>query len=190
MITPNLATRPFLNTRPVWLVTAVAGLAAIVLLGLDLRLVLVANRALDAETAKRNVLSRQVEELVTEVRKDVDALEKVPWRSLTRRVDATNLILREHAFSWVGMLSDIERVMPYNVRLTRIGPAVGPDEVTLSLTLIALNRDAMLELLDNLIADPHFSDPTPSVESTPEESTTAAYLMNLRVNYHPTVEAP
>ena len=27
MITPNLATRPFLNTRPVWLVTAVAGLA-------------------------------------------------------------------------------------------------------------------------------------------------------------------
>lgn len=190
MITPNLATRPFLNTRPVWLVTAVTGLAAIVLLGLDLRLVLVANRALDAETAKWDALSRQVEELATEVRKDVEALEKVPWRSLTRRVNATNLILREHAFSWVGMLSDIERVMPYNVRLTRIGPVVGPDEVTLSLTLIALNRDAMLELLDNLIADPHFSDPTPSVESTPEESTTAAYLMNLRVNYHPTVEAP
>jgi hypothetical protein len=189
MITPNLATRPFLNTRPVWLVTAVAGFAAIVLLALDLRLVLVHNRALDAETAKRDVLSRQVEELALEVRKDVEALEKVPWRSLTRRVDATNIILREHAFSWLEMLGDIERVMPYNVRLTRIGPSVGPDEVILSLELIALNRDAMLELLDNLIADPHFSDPTPATESTPEESTTAAYLLTLRVNYHPTVEA-
>lgn len=188
MITPNLATRPFLNTRPVWLVTAVAGLAAIVLLGLDLRLILVENRAHDAETAKRDALSKQVEELATEVRVDVDALEKVPWRSLTRRVSATNLILREHAFSWIGMLNDIERVMPYNVRLTRIGPAVGPDEVTLSLTLIALNRDSMLEMLDNLIADPHFSEPTPTVESTPEESTTAGYLLTLRVNYHPTLE--
>ena len=183
MITPNLATRPFLNTRPVWLVTAVAGLAAIVLLGLDLRLILVENRAHDAETAKREALSKQVEELATEVRVDVDALEKVP-----RRVSATNLILREHAFSWIGMLNDIERVMPYNVRLTRIGPAVGPDEVTLSLTLIALNRDSMLEMLDNLIADPHFSEPTPTVESTPEESTTAGYLLTLRVNYHPTLE--
>jgi Tfp pilus assembly protein PilN len=188
MITPNLATRPFLNTRPVWLVTAVAGLAAIVLLGLDLRLILVENRALDAETAKRDALFRQVEALATEVRVDVDALEKVPWRSLTRRVNATNLILREHAFSWIGMLNDIERVMPYNVRLTRIGPAVGPDEVTLSLALIALNRDSMLEMLDNLIADPHFSDPTPTVESTPEESTTAGYLLTLRVNYHPILE--
>lgn len=190
MITPNLATRPFLNTRPVWLVTAVAGLAAIVLLGLDLRLVLVHNRALDAEIAKRDALSRQLDELTVEVRKDVEALEKVPWRSLTRRVDATNLILREHAFSWLDMLSDIERVMPYNVRLTRIGPSVGPDEVILSIELIALNRDAMLEMLDNLIVDPHFSDPTPSMESTPEESTTAAYVMSLRVNYHPTQEAP
>lgn len=190
MITPNLATRPFLNTRPVWLVTAVAGLATVVLLGLNLRLFLVANRALDNEMATRDKLVERHQVLEAAVRTDIDALERVPWRSLTRRVNATNLILREHSFSWLGMLDDIEQVMPYDVRLTRIAPSVGAEEVTLSLALIARNRNSMLQLLDNLVADPRFSGPTPATESTPEESTTAEYVMSLRVTYHPNEEGP
>jgi Tfp pilus assembly protein PilN len=189
VIAPNLATRPFLNTRPVRVVAAVAGFLTLILLGLNLRLFLVANRALGDETATRDALLEKHRSLEAAVRKDVEALERVPWRSLTRRVDATNLILREHSFSWLGMLDDIERVMPYDVRLTRIAPSVSADGVILSLALIAHNRDAMLELLDNLVADPRFSDPTPSTESTPEEKAAAAYVMNLRVNYHPAPEA-
>lgn len=189
MIAPNLATRPFLNTRPVWLVTAVAGVLTVILLALNLRLFLVANRALVDETATRDALLEKHLTLDAAVRNDVEALERVPWRSLTRRVDATNLVLREHSFSWLGMLDDIESVMPYDVRLTRISPSVGADGALLSLALIAHNRDAMLELLDNLVADPRFSDPTPSSETTPEENAAAAYVMNLRVNYQPKPEA-
>jgi Tfp pilus assembly protein PilN len=189
VIAPNLATRPFLNTRPVWLVTGVAGALTLILLAFNLQLFLVANRALVDETAKRDALLERHMTLEAEVRKEVETLERVPWRSLTRRVDATNLILREHSFSWLGMLDDIERVMPYDVRLTKISPSVGDDGAALSLALIAHNRDAMLELLDNLVADPQFSNPTPSTESTPEENQTAAYVMNLRVNYHPKPEA-
>jgi Tfp pilus assembly protein PilN len=189
VIVPNLATRPFLNTRPVWLVTAVAGAATLILIALNLHLFLVANRALVDETATRDALLAKHQRLEAEVRRDVEALEKVPWRSLSRRVDATNLILHEHAFSWLGMLDDIERVMPYDLRLTRISPSVGVDGAVLSLALIAHNRDAMLELLDNLVADPRFSEPTPSKESTPEDNSAAAYVMQLRVNYHPNPEA-
>jgi len=189
VITPNLATRPFLNTRPVWLVAAVAGALALILLAFNLRLFLVANRALVDESVTRNALLERHQSLEAAVRKDVEALERVPWRSLTRRVDATNLILQEHSFSWLGMLDDIERVMPYDVRLTRIAPGVSADGSILSLALIAHNRDAMLQLLDNLVADPEFSDPTPSTESSPEENAAAAYVMTLRVNYHPNPEA-
>jgi Tfp pilus assembly protein PilN len=190
MITPNLATRPFLNTRPVWLVTAAAGLAALILLGLNLHLFLVANRSLEDEVAKRDALLDRHAVLEAEVRKDIGALERVPWRTLARRVQATNVILREHAFSWLRMLDDIERVMPYDVRLTKIAPAVGAEEVAISLELVARNRDAMLQLLDNLIADERFSNPTPSSEATPEDETTADYVMSLRVHYHPNQEAP
>lgn len=189
MISPNLATRPFLNTRPVWLVTAVAGALTVILLAFNLRLFLVANRALVDESGTRDALLERHLALEASVQQDVETLQRVPWRSLTRRVDATNLILREHSFSWLGMLDDIERVMPYDVRLTKIAPGVVDDGAILSLALIAHNRDAMLELLDNLVADPKFSDPTPSNESTPEENAVAAYVMNLRVNYHPNPEA-
>jgi hypothetical protein len=190
VITPNLATRPFLNTRPVWIVAAVAGLLTLILIGFNLRLYLVANRYLDDETAMRDELEHRYSALATEVRTHVNVLEKVPWRSLEGRVDATNLILHKHSFSWIEMLDDIERVMPYDLRLTKISPSVGPDEVTLSLVAIARNRDAMLDFLDNLIADPRFENPTPSSERTPEETTLSTYLLSMRVTYRPHEEAP
>jgi len=190
VITPNLATRPFLNTRPVWLVAAAAGVLALILIGFNLRLYLVANQHLDDETTTQDGLELRYSALATEVKANVDVLERVPWKSLKGRVDATNLILREHSFSWIEMLDDIERVMPYDLRLTRITPSVGSDEVTLSLVAIARNRDVMLEFLDNLIADSRFEDPTPSSEKTPEETELATYLLTMRVTYHPSEETP
>ena len=190
MITPNLATRPFLNTRPVWLVAAAAGLLALILIGFNLRLYLVANRHLDDETTMRDGLELRYSALATEVKANVDVLERVPWRSLKGRVDAINLILHEHSFSWIEMLDDIERVMPYDLRLTRITPSVGSAEVTLSLVVIARNRDVMLEFLDNMIADPRIENPTPSSEKTPEETELTMYLLTMRVTYHPSEETP
>ena len=190
MITPNLASRPFLNTRPVWLVTAAAALLALVLILLDLRLLLVSNRVLGNEVATRDELEKRHTELVAAVRTDVNALNRVPWRSLEARVKATNLVLREQAFSWLRMLDDIEGVMPYDVRLVTITPSVGADSVMLSFEVVSRNREAMLQFLDNLLADPRFKDPTPLSERTPEESETGDYLLRLRVAYLPSAEAP
>jgi len=190
VITPNLASRPFLNARPVWLVTAAAALLAVVLILLDLRLLLVSSRVLGDEVATRDELEKRHTELVAAVRTDVNTLNRVPWRSLEARVKATNLVLREQAFSWLQMLDDIERVMPYDVRLVRITPAVGDDSVTLTFEVVSKNREAMLQFLDNLLADPSFKDPTPSNERTPEMSGTGDYLLRLRVVYLPSAEVP
>ena len=75
------------------------------------------------------------------------------------------------------------------MRLTKIAPKVDLDSVNLSLVAIGRTRDALLELLDNLIADPAFSDPTPRSEITPEESG-LGYVLTLSVTYHPPAEAP
>jgi len=190
VITPNLATRPFLNTRPVWLLTAITGILALILIGFNLRLFLVENRTLGDEISRRDELDQRYRTVASEVTLDVNELRRVPWVSLKARVDATNLVLREHNFSWLRMLDDIERVMPYDVRLTKIGPSVGPEEVTLSLSVIARNRDAMLQLLDRFIADPRFDNPTPSTERTPEESALGSYSLVMRVSYHPLEETP
>jgi len=190
VITPNLATRPFLNTRPVWLLAAIAGGLALILIGFNLRLFLVENRTLGDEITRRDDLELLYRTVVAEVSGDVNDLQRVPWASLKARVDATNLVLREHNFSWLRMLDDIERVMPYDVRLTRIGPTVGPDGVILSFSVIARNRDAMLQLIDNFVADPRFDDPRPSIERTLEGSALANYELLLRVSYHSLEETP
>jgi Tfp pilus assembly protein PilN len=183
LITPNLASRPFLNTRPVWVVTIAAAAIALILIVLNIRFFVVTNRAVADELAMRDALEARYGELGASARQEIAILSRVPWRTLEARVNATNLVLQEHAFSWLRMLDDIENVMPYDVRLTKIIPAVGPEGVTLSLEVLARNRDAMLNFVDNLVEDPRFDDPALSSEKTPEDSVTGTYLLNLRVRY-------
>ena len=118
----------------------------------------------------------------------METLDGVPWKSLESRVSATNLILREHSFSWLRLLDDVARVMPYDVRVIKIGPEVGPRTVTLSLVVVAHTRDDMLEFLENLVNDPSFSQPTPRQEQGPEDADFPGYVLALSVRYTPPKE--
>jgi type IV pilus assembly protein PilN len=185
MIAPNLATRPFLNTRPVWLLTAVAGIIALALLAANVHLYLAANEATLALVARENELAATRKSLEGELRKDITSLDQVGWKQMEARTDGVNVVLRERGFSWSAMLNDLERVLPFDVRLVQIAPTVNKDGIKLSLRGIARTRDAMLELLDGLIADPSFDDPLPSVENTPEDSSVPGYVFQLNVTYLP-----
>ena len=63
MITPSLASRPFLNTRPVWMMTIAAGCLALVLMVLNIRFFLITNRAVEDEIATRDALEERYGEL-------------------------------------------------------------------------------------------------------------------------------
>ncbi|MDX2435543.1 MAG: PilN domain-containing protein [Acidobacteriota bacterium] len=183
MITPSLASRPFLNTRPVWVMTIAAGCIALVLIVLNIHFFLTTNRAVEDEIVTRDALEERFGELEGDAQQEIAFLNRVPWRRLEARVNATNLVLQEHAFSWLQMLDDIERVMPYDVRLTRISPSVGPEGVMLTFEVVARNRDAMLDFIDNLVEDPRFDEPSLANEVTPEDSTTGTYLLMMKVLY-------
>jgi hypothetical protein len=185
MILPNFASRPFLNTRPVWLVTAASGALALVFVVLNIVTFAGSNRTLAPQLDHRDRLRAEKAELEHELRGRLLEMEKVPWRSLRARVSATNVVLREHGFSWSRLLEDIERIMPYDARLVNIGPTVGPEGVLLNLMVVARTRDAMLELLENMIADPSFSEPLPRGEKGPGDAETAGYELSMTVKYHP-----
>jgi Tfp pilus assembly protein PilN len=184
MIAPNLASKPHLNTRPVWIVTAVAGFLAVLFAVINTSVWITSSRALEEQIALHGRLEQEHERLSAEVGELAEELNRVPWRSLTARVNAVNGVIREHGFSWIGLLDDIERILPYDVRLTKINPKVDVDSVILSLSAVGRTRDALLDLLDNLIADPSFSEPTPMSEITPEESG-FGYVLTLTVVHHP-----
>jgi len=185
MTTPNLALRPFLNTRPVWIVTGGSAFLALLFVVLNIFWWAASNRTLAGQLEHRDRLRAEKAALEAELRGQITEMEKVPWKSLAGRVTATNVVLREHGFSWSRLLDDIERIMPYDARLSKVSPGVSAEGFTLNMVLIARSRDALLELLDNLIRDPSFSQPVPTRENLPEDSATGEYEMTLRVNYHP-----
>jgi hypothetical protein len=182
---PNLAARPFANTRPVWLVTAAAAAVVAVMLGLLGVSYLQGNRTLAERIAARDELQQRHDALVDELRGEVRTLEGVPWRSLAARIASTNDILRERGFSWLEMLDDIEEVLPYDVRIVKITPKVDGDRVQIGLEAVCRTRDALLELLDNMIRDPRFAEPTPRSEVFPEESDNATFDLLFTVTYLP-----
>jgi hypothetical protein len=108
-MTPNLAARPFLNTRPVWLVAAAASLLALALIVANTAFFLRTGRTLSPLIEHRDRLVVEERALSAKLSGLVAQLAKVPWRSLGARVNATNAILREHNFSWLAMFDDVER---------------------------------------------------------------------------------
>lgn len=189
MIVPNLASRPHLNTRPVWIVIGAAAALSLVFAVLNTSVWLKSNRALEEQIQLLDQLEENYQRLTLEVGQQAADLNRVPWKSLAARVNAVNTVIREHEFSWVGLLDDIERVLPYDVRLTKITPKVDGESVNLSLNAVGRTREALLDFFDTLIEDPSFSDPSPSSEITPEESG-FGYVFQMTVVHHPGQVAP
>lgn len=185
MVLPSLASRPFLNTRPVWIVVASAAFLTVVLVVANATLYFSSSEHLGAELALQRRAVAKDNQLTGALQRDGAALQQVRWSALGKRVDALNQILGAHGFSWLDMLSDLGGVLPYGVRLVRISPRVTTDGVELMLSGVAQTRQSMLEFLQNLIDDPHFDRPLPSRESTPEGSKGTGYEFRLTVQYLP-----
>jgi hypothetical protein len=187
---PNLASKPLLNVRPVWILTHAALFLAVVFLVVNI-FVYVRNSQLRKEQIEESErLSVEFSELENAVMANVAELRKVPWRGLTSRVDAMNVIIEQHAFSWLILLRDIEEVLPYDIRLVRIGPSFDKDGILLDLSGIARTDKALLDLLDNMVGDERFSEAIPSREEWPEKSQTTEYEFSLRVRYVPERSGP
>jgi len=187
---PNLASRPFLNTRPAWLVTAAAGLLTVAMVTVLSVSYLRGNQTLAERLADRDALRVRHDEVATALQVEAAKLKDVPWKSLESRINATNSILRERAFSWLMMLDDLEEVLPYDVRVTRIAPKVDGNTVMLGLEVTSRSWDALLEMLDTMLADPRFGLPSPNDVVLPERSNAAGYEMTLSVTYTPVEETP
>lgn len=185
MVLPSLASRPFLNTRPVWIVVASAAVLTVALVVANATLYFSSSEHLRAELARRSQAAEQDSDLTAALQRDGTALKQVQWKALGKRVGSLNEILRAHAFSWLDMLSDLGSVLPYGVRLAKISPRVSTEGVELSLAGVAQTRQAMLEFLQNLLDDPHFEKPLPTSENTPEASKSTGYEFRLTVQYLP-----
>lgn len=182
---PNLANRPRLNIRPVWVLSLCALLLALGLSTIDSRIYLNSSKNLTAQIAEKESMEAHRTELISQLQEHIKTLDSVPWKGLNSRVNLVNGILSEQQFSWVRLLDDLGEVLPWQVRLITISPSQDSGVVHLSLSAISQNRGGFLDFLDALVEDPRFDDPTPSRETWPESGQTIQYLFRLKVDYFP-----
>jgi len=180
----NLATEPFRRDRPM-----LAGAAAIAIL-LSLLLIfqvytIVSERrqaadiriAIDRESAQLRSIAAQQAKLNATLRKSENA--EVLERSLF-----LNTLIDRKAISWTKIFADLEKVMPYNVRLVSVRlPAVDSNnQVLLDMVVGAKDVAPILELFKRLEASPQFGNASVQT-STPPSQTDPFYRYHVMVSY-------
>jgi len=178
----NLASDPFRRDRP--LLVGSAALAVVLSLLLIYQLVaIVAERhqaadirvAIGRENAQLSAIAAQQAKLNATLRRPENA--EVLERSLF-----LNTLIERKAISWTRIFDDLEKVMPYNVRLVSVRlPEVDlNNQVLLDMVVGAKDVPPILELFKRLEASPQFGNA--SVQSSAPPSQTDPFF-----RYHVTV---
>ncbi len=166
----NLATRPYLELRPV---LARLRAAAVILLVLALPMLLVIRAA---ETR-----ARLAEAKVDQLRSNIALLqrEQARARALTRQgpnaqvlgqAAFLNELFRRKSFGWTAAMSDLETTLPSGVQVQVINPVVGSDgRVIIQLRIVGA-RDRAVDLVHNLERSRYFAAPRLIAESANQNS--------------------
>lgn len=180
----NLASEPFGRDRP-FIVTSTA--LAVLLAGLLGVLVFlgVRERGQAADTRRDiNRLSAQLRTVQTEQARIEGNMRRSENAEVLDRSVFLNTLIEHRAISWTRIFSDLQRVMPHNVRLisVRLPQINSQGAVLLVMDVGALSLEPVLELLKRLEASPLFG--AYSISNTlPPSQIEPAYRVRMSVIY-------
>jgi type IV pilus assembly protein PilN len=153
----NLASEPFERTRPMLVASAVV---AVLLIGMLAVLV-----ALSVTESGQAAELRQTIARMEARRRTVDAeqarleavLRQPENAEVLARSQFLNSLLYAKAISWTRLFEDLEKVMPYNVRLISIRPQAGAqNDILLDMVVGADSAEPVIQLLTRLENSPVF----------------------------------
>ena len=99
---------------------------------------------------------------------------------LSKQVAFANEIIRNKAFSWTGLLSDLENVIPPNISLKSILPSAKSETIHLSGTSLKLTD--VTRLMNRLEASGRFSD---ALLADQKDTKEGRVEFSMTVRYHP-----
>jgi Tfp pilus assembly protein PilN len=183
---PNLAVRRFLDVRPVMAAGAVlAGVALVLTAGTLLEVFHARGKEKSYADTLQDMEARR-SELRSKVERINRQLGAVAWKKLGIETAAMQEVVARRRLVWSQLLADLERVVPWDVRLISIAPAIDKDgSVLITLTGVATGRQAWLKLLAVLFTDSRFSDPMPLAEEAPSATNGQGYRFTLALHYWP-----
>jgi hypothetical protein len=180
----NLATEPFRKDRMVLVGSAALGIVLVLLLvyqvfaiiserhqAADIRI------AIDKESGRLRAIAADQAKLNATLRLPENA--EVLERSLF-----LNTLIERKAISWTKIFADLEKVMPYNVRLVsvRLPEVDSNNQVFLDMVVGAKEVPPILELFKKLEDSPQFGNTTVQ-SSAPPSQTDPYYRYHVTVTY-------
>ena len=153
----NLATEPFRQDRHLLVASLLVGIALAGLLSLLISTALAAREA-SAETRQAiGRLEEQLRRLSAEQAKISASLRRPENAAVLDRNVLLNILLSRKAVSWTRVFSDLEGVLPHNVRLVSVRPEINArNEVMLQMVVGAQSGEPVLALLMALEGSPQF----------------------------------
>lgn len=164
-ISINLATRPFVELRPLFAKLRLAiGLLALLAVGLGFGLHALSARA-RLETAEIDGLRAQTLALQQERARNEVKMHQPQNMGVLERSRFLNALFAVKSFSWTAVMMDLERVLPVGVQVTNIEPVISKEgEVTIRLRVTG-DRDRAIQLVRNLERSQRFVGPRLGGES-------------------------
>ena len=155
----NLATRPFVELRPLFarlrLTMAALALTAIAL-GIGLHILNRNARAAQAQMddLKKQTLAVQLERQTNEAR-----MREPQNRAVLERSTFLNDLFARKSFSWTAVMMDLERVLPAGVQVTSIEPAITAEGNVNIRLRVSGQRNLAVDLVRNLEQSQRFLTP-------------------------------
>ena len=179
----NLASQPFRRDRAVMVASGAVGVLLIALLIFLISLNMLQSSQV-ADTRKEIArLESQIRTVSAEQARQ-DAILRKPENAEVMELSLfLNALLYRKGISWTRIFADLEKVVPYNVRIMTIRPyVVGQNQVSLDMTIGAESPGPVIDLLKNLEASPLFGA-VYSHSMLPPTQTDKLYRCRLSVNY-------
>jgi len=165
-ISINLASRPFVELRPLFARLRLAMLALTLLaIGLILGLQSLRDKAA-AATAQMDALRRKTTAFEQERARDEARMHQPQNVSVLSRSQFLNALFAQKSFSWTAVMMDLERVLPGGVQVTSIEPAIGKDGGVLIRLRVTGDRDRTVQFVRNLERSQRFLAPRLAGESS------------------------
>ena len=179
----NLASQPFRRDRAVLVASAALGVLLIVLLVFLLSL----NSLESGQAAQtRQELARldsRIRALSAQQARQDAILRKPENAEVLERSLFLNALLYRKGISWTRIFADLEKVVPYNVRIMAIRPSIsGQNQVSLDMNVGSETPAAIIDLLKSLESSPSFGA-VYSHSLLPPTQTDKLYRCRVSVNY-------
>lgn len=167
----NLASQPFQRNRALLMASGAVCLALVATLGLLLYLALLDRSQLavlhqDVARLKRRMAAVQAQQA------EADRVLHEPQNAivLERSLFINNLLLYK-SLSWSRLFSDLEKTVPYNVKVLSLHPSVNAESrVTLDMTVGSETPQGLIEFLKALELAPSFGQVVQHNRLTPNQS--------------------